>query len=100
VFYCFFRRENAVRNRAMLEQIIEIMVSGQGNSCPGCLIGAGFLKCQEARRHSNFGRRRQRVGATLASYGGRSPNPRPLGGDFYYDMAPSTHQIARKFTYS
>jgi hypothetical protein len=55
---------NGVRNRAMLERIIKIMVSGQWNSCPGFLIGAGFLKCREARRHSNFGRRRQRAGAT------------------------------------
>ena len=51
------------------------------------LAGSGFWKRREAWRYSNFGTRTQRVGATLASSGGLSPKPRPLGGDFYLNDA-------------
>jgi len=68
----------------MLEQITKITVSGQVTVARRFLNGAGFWECRKAWRHSNLGRLRQRVGATLASYGGHCPKPRHLGGDFYY----------------
>src|SRR5208283_675388 len=91
---------NGVRNRAMLERIIKIMVSGQATVARRFLAGAGFWECRKAWRHPNPGRRRQRVGATLASYGGHSPKPRPLGGDFYSKVMGYHRLLARRFPYA
>jgi hypothetical protein len=48
------------------------MVCDQGRVL-GMLEGVATIESRTAR---------QRVGATMASSGGRSPKPRPLGGDW------------------